>query len=79
MYHPFIHFVAVVPFRYNLYDLLKYTKFHGVSLTLLRKFAKQILRALHFLSLKEVDIIHCDLKPENILLRHPKKSGIKVG
>lgn len=39
---------------YNLYDLLKYTKFHGVSLTLLRKFAKQILKALYFLSLKEV-------------------------
>lgn len=39
---------------YNLYDLLKYTKFHGVSLTLLRKFAKQILRALQFLSHRDV-------------------------
>jgi len=63
---------------YNLYDLLKYTKFAGVSLTLLRKFTKQILKALQFLARPDVDIIHCDLKPENILLRHPKRSGIKV-
>lgn len=63
---------------YNLYDLLKYTKFAGVSLTLLRKFAKQILKALDFLARPDVDIIHCDLKPENILLRHPKRSGIKL-
>jgi len=62
----------------NLYDLLKNTQFSGVSLNLIRKFAKQILKALHFLSRPEMNIIHCDLKPENILLRHPKRSGIKV-
>lgn len=62
----------------NLYELLKNTQFGGVSLNLIRKFAKQVLKSLHFLSRKDVDIIHCDLKPENILLRHPKKSGIKV-
>ena len=32
----------------------QYTKFHGVSLTLLRKFAKQILKALAFLAHKDV-------------------------
>lgn len=62
----------------NLYELLKNTQFSGVSLNLIRKFAKQVLRALSFLAKNDVDIIHCDLKPENILLRHPKKSGIKV-
>ena len=63
---------------YNLYELLKNTQFHGVSLNLVRKFAKQILHALAFLARPDVAIIHCDLKPENILLRHPKRSAIKV-
>lgn len=62
----------------NLYELLKNTQFGGVSLNLIRKFAKQVLKSLSFLARKDVDVIHCDLKPENILLRHPKKSGIKV-
>ena len=62
----------------NLYELLKNTQFGGVSLNLIRKFAKQILKSLSFLARPDVDIIHCDLKPENILLRHPKRSGIKV-
>lgn len=62
----------------NLYELLKNTQFGGVSLNLIRKFAKQVLKALSFLARKDVDVIHCDLKPENILLRHPKKSGVKV-
>ncbi|EJK44648.1 hypothetical protein THAOC_36797, partial [Thalassiosira oceanica] len=60
----------------NLYELLKNTQFAGVSLNLIRKFAKQILRALAYMARN--DVIHCDLKPENILLRHPKRSGIKV-
>ena len=62
----------------NLYELLKNTHFTGVSLNLIRKFAKQILKVLAYLARPHVDIIHCDLKPENILLRHPKRSGIKV-
>lgn len=62
----------------NLYELLKNTQFGGVSLNLIRKFAKQVLKSLMFLERSDVDIIHCDLKPENILLRHPKKSGVKV-
>ena len=63
---------------YNLYDLLRHTNFKGVSLNLIRKFGKQILKALCFLSLRDVAVIHCDLKPENILLRHPKRSAIKL-
>eukprot|EP01062_Namystynia_karyoxenos_P044397 TRINITY_DN326_c0_g1_i2.p1 TRINITY_DN326_c0_g1~~TRINITY_DN326_c0_g1_i2.p1 ORF type:complete len:472 (+),score=147.38 TRINITY_DN326_c0_g1_i2:186-1601(+) len=63
---------------FNLYDLVKYTKFRGVSLNLIRKFAYQILRALEFLCSPEIMIIHCDLKPENILLKNPKRSSIKV-
>ena len=63
---------------YNLYDLLKNTRFRGVSLNLIKKFARQILKCLAFLALPEVSIIHCDLKPENILLRDPKRSAIKL-
>lgn len=63
---------------YNLYELLKNTQFHGVSLNLVRKLAKQILHALAFLARPDVAVIHCDLKPENILLRHPRRSGIKI-
>lgn len=63
---------------YNLYDLLKNTKYHGVSLKLTRKFAHQILAALNYLSRPELGIIHCDLKPENILLCNPKRSAIKL-
>lgn len=56
---------------FNLYELLKRTHFRGVSLTLIRKFARQILKALAYLSLPEINVIHCDLKPENILFRVP--------
>lgn len=63
---------------YNLYDLLKNTRYHGVSLKLTRKFAQQILAALQYLSRSELGIIHCDLKPENILLCNPKRSAIKL-
>lgn len=63
---------------YNLYDLLKNTRFKGVSLNLIRKFAKQILRALEYLSRSDINVIHCDLKPENILLKHPRRSAIKL-
>jgi dual specificity tyrosine-phosphorylation-regulated kinase 1 len=63
---------------YNLYDLLRNTSFNGVSLNLIRKFGLQLLQALAFLSLPEINVVHCDLKPENILLRHPRRSAIKV-
>lgn len=63
---------------YNLYNLIRNTNFHGVSLNLTKKFAQQLCSALAFLSSPELSIIHCDLKPENILLCSPKRSAIKI-
>ena len=63
---------------FSLYDLLRNTQFYGVSLNLVRKFCKQILKCLSFLARPDVNIAHCDLKPENVLLRHPQRSTIKV-
>jgi dual specificity tyrosine-phosphorylation-regulated kinase 2/3/4 len=60
----------------NLYDFLKLNSFKGVSLGLVRRFAIQLLVALHHM--REHSVVHCDLKPENILLCHPNKSGIKI-
>jgi hypothetical protein len=42
---------------FNLYELLRRTHFKGVSLTLIRKLARQILKTLAFLALPEVDVI----------------------
>lgn len=63
---------------FSLYDLLRSTDFYGVSLNLVRKFCKQILKCLSFLARSDINIAHCDLKPENVLLRHPQRSAIKV-
>ena len=60
----------------NIYELLKSNNFHGFSLSLVRRFAIQLITCLAFM--KENQIIHCDLKPENILLKDPNKSGIKI-
>ena len=60
----------------NLYEFLKLNDFEGLSLSLIRRFAIQLLYALKYL--RENEVIHCDLKPENILLKDPSKSGIKI-
>lgn len=60
----------------NLYEFIKNNEFKGVSLSLIRRFAIQILQALMYT--RKEKIIHCDLKPENILLKDPTKSGIKL-
>ncbi|QDZ20487.1 dual-specificity tyrosine-phosphorylation-regulated kinase [Chloropicon primus] len=60
----------------NLYEFIRSNNFQGLSLSLIRRFASQILVALKFL--KKERVIHCDLKPENILLKQPSKSAIKV-
>jgi len=65
--------ITFEPLSMNLYDLIKQNNFKGLSLTLIHKFAIQILQSL--LLLKKHSIIHCDLKPENILL---KKSSVKL-
>ncbi|KAG5482644.1 hypothetical protein CUR178_06680 [Leishmania enriettii] len=64
---------------FNLYQLIKCTRFNGVSLDLVRKFAYQLTHTLLQLeSQKPHPIIHCDLKPENILLRNQNRSGIRL-
>jgi dual specificity tyrosine-phosphorylation-regulated kinase 2/3/4 len=60
----------------NLYEFIKLNNFQGVSESLVRRFAIQLLITLRFL--RENQIVHCDMKPENILLRKSNKSGIKV-
>lgn len=60
----------------NLYDFMKTNDFAGLSLSLIRRFAIQLLISLRFL--KANHIIHCDLKPENILLKSSTRSGIKI-
>ena len=60
----------------NLYEFIKLSGFQRLSLSLVARFAVQILSALQYAS--SLGVIHCDLKPENILLKHPNKSGLKV-
>lgn len=51
----------------NLYELIKQNQFRGLSTTLVRVFAQQLLTGLSLLH--KARLIHCDLKPENILLK----------
>jgi dual specificity protein kinase YAK1 len=51
----------------NLYELIKQNQFRGLSTTLVRVFAQQLLTGLSLLG--KAKLIHCDLKPENILLK----------
>ena len=60
----------------NLYELLKQNQFHGLSISLIRTFARQLLDSLCVL--KEHKLIHCDLKPENILLVSLDRPELKV-
>lgn len=62
----------------NLFDLLRGIDFKGISLKLLRKFTRQILKALEYMRHPNVNVIHCDLKPENILLVRGGKSPLKL-
>jgi dual specificity tyrosine-phosphorylation-regulated kinase 2/3/4 len=60
----------------NLYEFLKKNNFSGVSLSLVKRFAVQMLMCLDFLH--DNKIIHCDLKPENIMLVKEDRSKIKI-
>ena len=63
---------------FTLYDLLKYSRFKGVSLQLVSRFAHHLLRSLESLRMPEVDVIHCDLKPENVMLVKHDDHRVKV-
>lgn len=54
----------------SLLDILTQNQFRGLPLTVVQRFARQIIAAL--VTLEDANIIHCDLKPENILLAPPK-------
>ena len=60
----------------SLAEFIKTSGKKGVSQGLVRRFALQLVLALHFL--QGLKVIHCDLKPENILLKDPRRSGIRV-
>lgn len=60
----------------NLYQFLKFNRFQGLSISLIKRFAVQILQTL--VLLQQTRVIHCDLKPENILLKTSNRSAIKV-
>ena len=60
----------------NLYELIKQNQFRGLSTTLVRVFAQQLLNALSLLN--KARLIHCDLKPENILLKNLESPVIKI-
>ncbi|CCH59474.1 hypothetical protein TBLA_0B06510 [Henningerozyma blattae CBS 6284] len=60
----------------NLYEILKQNRFHGLNLSIIKEFSKQLLESLAVLKCSK--IVHCDLKPENILLSAPDKPEIKV-
>ena len=60
----------------NLFDLVKSNKFKGMKLSVIKKFAQSIARALSFVHRKR--IIHGDLKPENVLLQQYGRTGVKV-
>ena len=60
----------------NLYEFIKLNGFSRISLSIVERFAVQILIGLQFAG--SLNIIHCDLKPENILLKNQNKSGIKI-
>ncbi|KAL3661462.1 hypothetical protein V7S43_013662 [Phytophthora oleae] len=62
----------------NLFDVLRGTNFRGISLKLLKKFTRQILKALEYMRHPNVNVIHCDLKPENILLVSHGHSSLKL-
>lgn len=76
MGHPCIVFNLL---SMSLLQLLELTRYRGVSLNLIRKFARQLCTTLNHLKHGlPVGIIHGDLKPENILLCDPKRSAISI-
>jgi len=63
---------------FTLYDLLKISRYRGVSLVLVSRFAQNLMRTLDCLRHPDVDVIHCDLKPENVMLVKHDDHRVKV-
>ena len=59
----------------DLYEVIKKNDYCGLSQSLVKKVAQQVIECLRFTY--KHNIIHCDMKPENILLSD-ERSGIKV-
>ena len=60
----------------NLYELLKKNCFTGLKLSLINRFAAQILQSLRLT--KKVRLIHGDIRLENIVLVSNQKANIKL-
>ena len=60
----------------NLFELVRHNKFRGLSLSLVRVFLTQVIKAL--VVLNNSNIIHCDIKPENILLTDATSGEVKL-
>lgn len=60
----------------NLYEFLRLNHFQGVSNSLIKCFARQIINGLDYTA--QLGIVHCDLKPENVLLINPQKALVKI-
>lgn len=60
----------------NLFELVRFNKFRGLSFGLIRTFILQTLKAMTLLH--DSGIIHCDIKPENILLTNGASGMVKV-
>lgn len=62
------HTCLVFPkFATSLFDFIKMNNYRGFYLSHVKKMARQILTAIHYLHVKK-NLVHTDLKPENILL-----------
>lgn len=53
----------------NLYSLLEIVKFRGFSASMIKQFAKKIVKGIAFIH--NHGVIHCDIKPENIMIKLP--------
>ncbi|THC99209.1 hypothetical protein EYZ11_001297 [Aspergillus tanneri] len=63
-------------FNQSMMEVSVLDLFRGLSTTLVRVFAQQLINALSLLN--KAHLIHCDLKPENILLKNLESPIIKV-